>query len=587
MAIASGVKQLLADATVQVRDRDYGDARQVRAGDIAVLCRANSVCDRVAAALDDVGIPAERPRSGLFGTPEARLAVAGLRYWVDQRDSLAAAEMARILEYPENGNAWLDALIERPGIGAFEEMPVLGAIRDTRAVNPTAGAVAVLDGVLGAVQAREMCLRWGDARRRLDNLDALRTLAVQYAGKCEGEGAGCTPAGLIACFEELEDSQTDMCAMLPAEDAVTVATWHGAKGCEWPVTILFEIDKTKERSALDVHVVSDREDFDVSDPLAARWIRYWPNPYHARTSATGLHARLDEHPATATVRDKDLKERLRLLYVVWTRARDRLVLVTRKASLDKGDIALLRDESGVPMLSEPEEGKVVWAGNELDVRVRVLAPGEPEEHERTADEWYECPEKPVEHPPDSVSASGLEVGGSIGEAITVGERITLKGKPDMQLVGNAVHGFLAADRPTLDDNARRALAESILARWGLSDALSAEPLLQGSNNLRAWIDANWPATIWRREWPVMMRLEQGTVLRGVSDLVLETDDGFVVIDHKSFPGSREQAIETASGFAGQINAYADAIAAATGKSVIGRFIHLPVVGLVLPIGEPE
>ena len=83
----------------------------------------------------------------------------------------------------------------------------------------------------------------------------------------------------------------------------------------------------------------------------------------------------------------------------------------------------------------------------------------------------------------------------------------------------------------------------------------------------------------------MMRLEQGTVLRGVSDLVLETDDGFVVIDHKSFPGSREQAIETASGFAGQINAYADAIAAATGRPVLARFIHMPVMGLIFPVGR--
>lgn len=585
MAIAAGVKQLLADATVRVRDNARGEVRRVRAGDVAVLCRQNPVCDSVAAALGDVGIPAERPRAGLFAAPEARLAVAGLRYWVDQRDSLAAAELARIIEYPDNGNAWLDALIEKEGTAAFEEMPVLQAIRESRSARPTAGAVSVLDDVLGAVQAREMCLRWGDARRRLDNLDALRTLAVQYAGQCDGEGAGCTPAGLIAHFEELEGSGTDMCAILPGEDAVTVTTWHGAKGCEWPVTILFEIDKTKERSALDIHVVSDRDGFDVSDPLAGRWIRYWPSPYHSRTSATGLHARLAEHSATATVRDKDLRERLRLLYVIWTRARDRLVLVTRKGKLNAGDITLLRDESGEPLLSEPEGGKVTWAGNELDVQARVLEPGVPEEHERAADEWYECPAAVVEHPPAFVSASDVGAEGKVGEAVAVGKRLPLNGKPEMQVVGNAIHGFLAADRPEMEDSARRELADAILARWKVSDALTSESVLQASDNLRKWISANWPAATWHREWPVMMRLEIGTVLRGVSDLVLETDDGFVVIDHKSFPGSREQAVEKASGFAGQINAYADAVAAATGKPVLARFIHMPVTGLVLPVGE--
>jgi ATP-dependent exoDNAse (exonuclease V) beta subunit len=258
--------------------------------------------------------------------------------------------------------------------------------------------------------------------------------------------------------------------------------------------------------------------------------------------------------------------------------------VSRKAGLDKGDIALLRDEAGEPLLSDPEDGKVVWAGNELDVRARALEPGEIEEHERMADEWYECPEDPVEHPPGSVSASDLEVGGSVGDAITLGERISLNGRPDMQLVGNAVHGFLAADRSTLDDRARWELAEAILTRRVGSDALSPEPLMKGSDNLRAWIDANWPAATWHREWPVMMRLQQGTVLRGISDLVLETNDGFVVIDHKSFPGNREKAIEAVSGFAGQINAYADAIAKATGKPVLDRFIHMPIMGLLFPVG---
>ena len=80
-----------------------------------------------------------------------------------------------------------------------------------------------------------------------------------------------------------------------------------------------------------------------------------------------------------------------------------------------------------------------------------------------------------------------------------------------------------------------------------------------------------------------MRLKTGSTLRGVADLVLETRAGYVVIDHKSFPGNRDKAVEKAASHAGQVLAYAEAIRAATGRPVAGAWIHLPVAGLVAPV----
>jgi hypothetical protein len=153
----------------------------------------------------------------------------------------------------------------------------------------------------------------------------------------------------------------------------------------------------------------------------------------------------------------------------------------------------------------------------------------------------------------------------------------------MQLLGEAIHGFLAADRPTLDTADRREIARGLLQRWDVAGALPPDDLLRASDRLRHWVDTRWPGAIWHREWPLLHRQPNGTIVRGTADLVIEHADGFAVIDHKSFPGSAEQAALRAAGFAGQLAAYAAAVAAATGRPVTECFVHLPVLAAVVPV----
>jgi ATP-dependent helicase/nuclease subunit A len=150
-------------------------------------------------------------------------------------------------------------------------------------------------------------------------------------------------------------------------------------------------------------------------------------------------------------------------------------------------------------------------------------------------------------------------------------------------LGNAIHGFLCADRPGLDAAARENLAAEILGRWGVLSSMPAIDLVVASDALRQWVLGKWPDAAWHREWPMLQRNTLGSIVRGSADLVLELPEGFVVIDHKSFPGTVEQAFDRAAGYAGQVRAYADAIKAATHRAVIDTFIHLPVSGIVVPL----
>ena len=80
-----------------------------------------------------------------------------------------------------------------------------------------------------------------------------------------------------------------------------------------------------------------------------------------------------------------------------------------------------------------------------------------------------------------------------------------------------------------------------------------------------------------------MRNPDGSIIRGSADRVIETDKGFVVIDHKSFPGGQDEAVKHAVGFAGQLSAYADCIGKALGKKHMGSFIHFPISGLIVEV----
>lgn len=73
----------------------------------------------------------------------------------------------------------------------------------------------------------------------------------------------------------------------------------------------------------------------------------------------------------------------------------------------------------------------------------------------------------------------------------------------------------------------------------------------------------------------------GQILQGWIDLLVETPDGFVIIDHKSSMGSANRLQEIAEAYSGQLDGYARAVEAATGKKVLEKWLFLPVIGMVI------
>lgn len=102
-----------------------------------------------------------------------------------------------------------------------------------------------------------------------------------------------------------------------------------------------------------------------------------------------------------------------------------------------------------------------------------------------------------------------------------------------------------------------------------------------SDRFRRFERAQWPNANVRREAPVILRLGDRT-LYGRLDVVVETPEAIVIIDHKSLPGGRAQWLDQARKNAGQLKTYGDAVRAATSPSKpVRKALHLPIAGEIL------
>ncbi|MHC5062944.1 MAG: UvrD-helicase domain-containing protein [Planctomycetota bacterium] len=568
-ALAGCVRALLEDSSQRVRDRDSEELRRLCPGDLAILCRDNKTARELANALSSEGIASNTERPGLENRTEVLAALAAFRFYLDPSDELARAELSRYLIGPAQPQAWFEALT-RKGDPTIDRLAEFRALRAAHKESFTGSACASLDLALEALRIDDLCRAWGDAELRLANLERLRAVAHAHEQAYLQRGRSLAPAGLLLFLEEIEEDQ----ASPLGTQSVHVGTWHAAKGLEWPMVVLFQLDQERKESALGVHVMPREEGFELDSPLAGRWLRYWPWPYHRGNSGLPLNASIDASAETKRIRTRAEEQELRLLYVGWTRARDRLILAARPGKLCAAALSLLPG-------FEERDGGLYFEGEALEAFGRTGTPGE---GQVPAPQPSPGPlsRKKLEHPRAFLSPSEIGIAATTepSEVISMGERLSVADDVDMRLVGEALHAFLACDDPNLEASFRQQLAREQFEERGVPNALEAGNCILASDRLHAWVQENWPGSRLRREWPVLRRIESGSLLRGYVDLVIETDSELIVVDHKSFPGSREQGLEEAKTYAGQLGEYAAALAASGDRPVTASFVHLPLLGLL-------
>ena len=536
---------------------------------------------RTLPAAQKTGRRGPEPRPIKFGLTMPELVMAAFRWVADPTDRLALAELARFFSDDPQSDLWLQAVSAEDQDAALQAAvpisPDLKALRESvLSLTPAdlVDALIVLPDVIRRIES------WGDIATRLDDLEALRGFARTYEASCASSGAPATPSGLVLALDVDEPRRPKSLQ----SDAVKVMTYHGAKGLEWPLVVLAGLNREPKPRLFEPMAEADGP-LNWRDPLAGRWIRYWPWPYASQSKDVGLDEAALTSPLGQQAALRAHQEETRLLYVGVTRARDYLVF----APPAKGELKWLQvldgDQHGHVALPSGAANTLIAGAESFPARVSPMAVDDSVAPSVLRPAFVrlarEVRDRPALHRrPSSETSTDPYV---VVERVQLGPRLPFVGTPDMLSLGEAVHAIFAADRADHPPAVRLRRAEAILERWGVHQ-VKAQDVLDACDRLNGHLSGLWPKGRLHRETPVFARLGDQLV-SGRIDLLAEHDEGFAVIDHKSFPGSRDTRDARAVGYGPQLGLYAEALEAAGARPCEALYIHMPIVGALLRVAR--
>lgn len=587
LCLGQAIRELL-ESGAKVEDKDTKELRPIQAGDIGVLCRYNDQVEFAVTSLTHWGIPSASPRSGLLGTAEAIYVMACLRRMNDPTDTVATALVLTLADSTPIETLLADRLQHlatdeaKPyewlttGDSAHKLIARLETLRPTlMALTP----LEVLRLAAAESQVARLVGQWStsphESRNRMSNVEALVELGKTFEDECVAAKRPATVSGMLRWLDELASQEDDNRAT-SADNAVSVLTYHGAKGLEWPVVVLTSLDAIARTSLWGVRARTVG-DFDPQQPLANRFVHCWLKSWGKRSQPqAALNA--EASVTGQAMQAEALAENKRLLYVGLTRARDMnvaLSFVRRSGpgrawvSEIKGAAELLFGDSEIITTSEGKQLSRLsksWNKDECSTEPPAKAP--------EACHWFttrpRVQAEPLWHRPSSASGGAF----TVVETDAVGVRLSLAGKPDMASLGTALHLCIA--RAGVLGGISPPDVEGILKTWAVAGSVDKDAVCTQTSAFQAWIAKRWPDCPVYVEVPIEADGPNGTRIRGRIDLLVELPDGWILVDHKSNPVGPARDDDLIALHGPQLESYAHALLSATGKPVSQRWLYFPV-----------
>ena len=587
LCLGQAIRELL-ESGAKVEDKDTKELRPIQSGDIGVLCRYNDQVEFAVTSLTHWGIPSASPRSGLLGTAEAIYVMACLRRMSDPTDTVATALVLTLADSTPI-ETWLADRLQHlatdeakpyewltTGDSAHKLIARLETLRPTlMALTP----LEVLRLAAAESQVARLVGQWStsphESRNRMSNVEALVELGKTFEDECVAAKRPATVSGMLRWLDELASQEDDNRAT-SADNAVSVLTYHGAKGLEWPVVVLTSLDAIARTSLWGVRARTVG-DFDPQQPLANRFVHCWLKSWGKRSQPqAALNA--EASVTGQAMQAEALAENKRLLYVGLTRARDMNVALSfvRRSGPGrawvgeiKGAAELLFGDSEIITTSEGKQLSRLsksWNKDECSTEPPAKAP--------EACHWFttrpRVQAEPLWHRPSSASGGAF----TVVETDAVGVRLSLAGKPDMASLGTALHLCIA--RAGVLGGISPPDVEGILKTWAVAGSVDKDAVCTQTSAFQAWIAKRWPDCPVYVEVPIEADGPNGTRIRGRIDLLVELPDGWILVDHKSNPVGAARDDDLIALHGPQLESYGHALLSATGKPVSQRWLYFPV-----------
>jgi ATP-dependent helicase/nuclease subunit A len=600
-AVAEEIVRLLRESPL-VRDPDSRTVCWIplRPRHVAILFRTRTVIPYFERALAERGVPyVTSAGQGFYERAEVLDCMMILRAIAQPFDDLA---MAAVLRSPFAGAS--DADLWRLRAPGMEKPPALW--RALRGYAPLAefrerfGALrSRVRGATASVALESAIEAFGYEAAMAAHLDGPAMLA--NLGKLRRQVRDMGNVSPLEAYAELERTRellTDE-AMAPlvgtSDDVVVLTTIHQAKGLEWPVVCLPNLQQPAKN---DPPGFSARHGALLCDALDEEGKP--KRTFSSRVIIEELAARAQQ-------------EERRLLYVALTRARERLILSASVKERADGSrdrrwdesarfepLAFLQAHTGRALVDEGEHDcgshttRVRYVGEDVAERTTFRS-GKP-----LAATWtppsHRTPEPTVPAitaPPLSLKVTELlayrrcpqvyrfshvlEIGENLAQraALRAGQRDRDSATSPVEL-GTIVHSLLERVRFEAPD------PEAEIARLVASQPEGRRDSL--ARMLRGVLDGEIGAAIRgakrvEREWPFAMRIG-GVLVEGVIDLaILSHEDAWTVVDYKSNDFSRTGRLEyLIDYYAPQLELYAAALA----RAGLGRVAGCALVFLTGP-----
>lgn len=574
LSVGERLQVMLEDPAQQITDRRTKEPRRLRGGDIAVLCPTHRMLADYADVLRAMGLRVRLQEDGWHASRVVQLACQAMAYVANPTDRHAALYLA----VTELGSLDLKMALEQLIANGKIVDPVLARLDALAANVKDRTLFALVADTCAALNLFDEVSVWPDADQARANLLRLQAEAGEYmdanrealaSGGYYGSGIQSFLAWLNAKVEQ-KDKNHQPDPRVIDEDAIQLVTWHSSKGREWPVVFVCGMDR-----GLSLGLPNMALGYSTFEDLS-RLIEKAQIEYSPKFAAPESDDRYLEALGLAT----ELESR-RLIYVAMTRAREKLVLewpsylagkdgLTYWSILASGltpccqDSTVTVGDNSFPCVIRKGESELPEGfGTGGEANTDLLASIGRRAIRRGIVTQGLIPDSVVPSSMDSILSTETPM--QPLELIRYHEGLSL----DVELTGKKLGTFLHRCFEVLGANPIHAANISGVTGVELTDSTAAS-IAANVNSFEQWLTDCFSATAIHRELPLLGMDENGSVVSGTVDLVVEADSGVWIIDHKS---DQIEGLEVAfESYQSQLECYAGLLRS-MGYTVLGLGIN--------------